>query len=85
MLVDPNTIGISGLLVVLILLVATGRLATWREVKEKNDRIALLEATLKTRDHQLTLVLSEAMTTISPVLRAMRDAVQSESEEDAPT
>jgi hypothetical protein len=54
---------------------------TGRELREKNQRIQALEATLRTRDHQLSLVLTETMTTISPVLKAMRAAVESEESE----
>lgn len=78
---DPNAIGTGGLLVILFLLLATGRLATWPEIREKNRRIELLEKQVETKDRQLSIVLTESMTVVSPVLRAMRDAVQAESEE----
>lgn len=77
-----NSAGIVGLLAFTFWLLATGRLCTGRELREKNQRITALESTLRTRDHQLSLVLTEAMTTISPVLKAMRAAVDAEPEED---
>lgn len=78
---DPNNVGIAGLLVVLFLMLATGRLATRSEIREKNERIRLLEKRLDARDRQLSIVLTESMTVVSPVLRAMRDAVQADPEE----
>ena len=74
-------LGVVGLTCGLFWMLATGRLATGRELREKNQRIQALEATLRTRDHQLSLVLTETMTTISPVLKAMRAAVESEESE----
>lgn len=73
-------VGVIGLTCVLFWMLATGKLCTGRELREKNARIELLEATVKVRDHQLTLVLNEAMTTISPVLKAMRAAVDAEED-----
>lgn len=73
-------LGVIGLTCVLFWMLATGRLCTGRELREKDTRIERLEATLKIRDHQLSLVLNEAMTTISPVLRAMRSAVDADEE-----
>lgn len=71
-------VGVSSLVIGLFWMLATGRLCTGRELREKNARIAALEGTLRTRDQQLSLVLNEAMTTISPVLKAMRAAVDAE-------
>ena len=76
-----DQIGTAGLVVLLFLMLATGRLATSREIREKDRRIDVLENRLNTRDRQLTIILTESMTVISPVLRAMRDAVQAEPEE----
>jgi hypothetical protein len=73
-------VGVIGLTCGLFWMLATGRLAVGRELREKNERIVALEATLKVRDHQLSLVLSEAMTTISPVLKAMRAAIDADEE-----
>lgn len=73
-----NSAGIVGLLGLTYLMLARGNLCTGRELREKNARIDKLEDSLKTRDHQLSLVLTEAMTTISPVLRAMRAAADAE-------
>lgn len=73
-----NGAGVAGLLVLTFWMLSTGRLCTGRELREKNARIDALEGALKNRDHQLALVLTEAMTTINPVLRAMRDAAAAE-------
>lgn len=69
---------VLALLVLTFWMLTTGKLCTGRELREKNQRIAALESTLKTRDHQLSLVLTESMTTISPVLKAMRAAAEAE-------
>lgn len=73
-----NGAGVAGLLVFTFWMLATGRLCTGRELAEKNKRIAALEGSLKERDYQLSLVLTETMTTINPVLKAMRDAADAE-------
>lgn len=75
-----NGVGVVALLVLTFWMLTTGKLCTGRELSEKNARIAALEGTLRVRDHQLTLVLTEAMTTISPVLKAMRAAADAEEE-----
>ena len=91
---DPVLSGrvtLSGVVALLLFLLASmvyglwkalssGGLCTGRELREKNQRIAYLEAALRTRDHQLSLVLTEAMTTINPVLKAMRSAVDADGE-----
>lgn len=61
---------------------SSGALATSRELAEKDKRIALQDRMLSNRDHQLSLILTEAMTTISPVLKAMRAAADSDEESD---
>lgn len=68
-------IGYTGLL---FWMLATGRLCTGRELREKNARIDAQAKTITTQARQLTLVLTEAMGTISPVLKAMRAAVDAE-------
>lgn len=68
-------VGYTGLL---FWMLATGRLCTGRELREKNQRINAQAEALRTRDRQLSLVLTEAMATISPVLRAMRAAADAE-------
>lgn len=73
-------LGVVGLTCVLFWMLATGRLATGRELREKNATIERLEETVRVQRHQLTLVLNEAMTTISPVLRAMRAAVDADDD-----
>jgi hypothetical protein len=73
-----NGIGVVGLSVLFVWALMRGWIGTGRELREKEQRISALEATLRVRDHQLTLVLTEAMTVISPVLRALRDAKDAE-------
>lgn len=75
-----NGIGVVGVVLVVFWGLMVGRLCTGRELHEKNQRIDALEATLRTRDHQLSLVLTEAMTTISPVLKALRAAREAEDQ-----
>jgi len=77
---NPNVIGVGGLLVILFVMLATGRLATSREIHEKNRRIEILEAMVKTKDHQLTIILTEAMTVLSPTLRALRGAAEADDD-----
>lgn len=52
-----NGIGVTGLLVWLFWMLATGRLATARELAEKDKRIAALHEALQNRDDQLTEAL----------------------------
>lgn len=73
-----NGVGVVGIVFLVFWGLMTGRICTGRELQEKNRRIDALEQTLKTRDHQLSLVLTESMETLSPVLKAMRNAVDSE-------
>jgi len=40
------------------ILLATGKICTGRELREKNDRITTLEATIATRDAQLNQLVS---------------------------
>lgn len=82
-MLDPNSIGVAGLLVVLFYMIATGKLATPRELREKNQRIKTQDATIKTLQNQLSLVLTESMTTLSPVLKAMRAAAEAVGDEEA--
>ena len=77
-------LSLIGMVVGLWKALSSGRLCTGRELREKNSRIHLLETMVKTRDHQLSLVLTEAMTTISPVLKAMRAAVEADGEGNRP-
>ena len=59
----------------------TGNLATGRELREKDARIAAQAKTIDRLEHQLNLVLTEAMTTINPVLRALRAAHDAQESE----
>jgi hypothetical protein len=52
-----NGIGVTGLLVWLFWMLATGRLATARELAEKDKRIDALSKALEQRDGQLTEAL----------------------------
>lgn len=60
----------------------SGAICTSREIREKDARIDAQARTITTLEHQLTLVLTEAMTTLSPVLRAMRAAAEAEELND---
>lgn len=73
-----NGAGVVGVVLLVFWALLTGRLCTGRELREKNQELASLRDTLRTRDHQLSLILNEAMTTINPVLKAMRAAVDAE-------
>lgn len=89
--VPPGVMNPAGVISILILTLVgmvyglwkalqTGNLCTGRELREKDARINAQSATIKTLEHQLSLVLTEAMTTISPVLRAMRAAANADDE-----
>lgn len=73
-----NGVGAVGVVLLVFWGLMTGRICTGRELREKNQRIDALEETLRTRDHQLSLVLTEAMTVISPILQVMRAARDAE-------
>lgn len=64
-------VGYTGLL---FWMLSTGRLAVGRELREKDARIVALEAMVTTRDQQITLMLSEALPTVSTVLSALHQA-----------
>ena len=61
-----------------------GTLITSREAKEKDARIAAQTRTITTLENQVTLMLTETLTAVIPVLKAMRKAAQAEAEEDDP-
>jgi len=71
-----NGIGVVGLVVLLFWMLATGRLATARELREKDRRIAFLEKALTERDKQLSLVMSESIPVTSTVLNALHHALE---------
>lgn len=83
--------GVIGLLVVALISMVyglwkalqTGNLGVGRELREKEARIGRLEKMVETRDHQLSTVLNETMTTLNPVLKAMRMAVDADNEDVA--
>lgn len=52
-----NAVGVTGLLVWLFWMLATGRLVTRREADEKDRRVTALHEALKNRDEQLTEAL----------------------------
>jgi hypothetical protein len=64
-------IGYTGLL---FWMLATGRIAVGRELREKNGRIEALETMVTTRDEQITLMLRETLPTVSTVLAALHEA-----------
>ena len=71
-----NGVGTAGLLVLLFWMLATGRLCTGRELREKNDRIAVLEKMIETRDAQHSLMLTETMPAVTNVLTALHEAAE---------
>lgn len=74
-----NGIGVVGLIVLLFWMLATGRLATARELREKDRRIAFLERALTERDKQLSLVMGESIPVTSTVLNALHHALEGEA------
>ena len=74
-----NQVGVVGLFVGLFWMLATGRLCTARELREKNQRIEALETMVSTRDQQISLMLSEALPTVSTVLAALHNAAEEKS------
>jgi hypothetical protein len=64
-------IGYTGLL---FWMLATGRLCTGRELRDKNGRVQALEKMVTTRDEQINLMLRETLPTVSSVLSALHEA-----------
>jgi hypothetical protein len=70
--------GVSGLLVGLFWMLATGRLATGRELREKDKRITTLEKLVETRDAQLSMVLKETLPKTNVLMSALYKAAEIE-------
>ena len=65
-----------GLTVLLFWMLATGRLCTGRELREKNGSISKLEKLVETRDEQISLMLSETLPAVTNVLTALHQAAE---------
>lgn len=70
-----NGVGVAALLVVLFWMLATGRLATRRELREKNERIVTLETAVRTRDEQVDAALA-VLPEVADVLRKFHVAAE---------
>lgn len=70
-----NGVGVVALLVGLFWMLATGRLATGRELKEKSERIAALEAQVRNRDEQVDVALA-VLPEVADVLRKFHVAAE---------
>ena len=57
-------------------MVFTGRAATGRELKEKNERIDFLQTALSERDRQVSLLMGETVPVTSTVLSALHRALE---------
>lgn len=55
-------------------LLATGRLCTGRELREKDKRIQTYEKALNVRDEQITAVLTEYLPAANSVMQALHRA-----------
>jgi hypothetical protein len=75
-----NGIGVVGLILLFGWLLATGRLATGRELREKDRRINALEKALDTRDQQLMTVF-EALPKIARAMGGIHNAVEAVTDE----
>lgn len=70
-----NGVGVAALLVGLFWMLATRRLATGRELTEKEQRIAALEAALRTRDEQVDAALA-VLPEVADVLKKFHVAAE---------
>jgi hypothetical protein len=69
-----NFAGVTGLLAWLFWMLSTGRLATGRELREKDKRIEAQAEALRVRDEQLNSVLLEYLPGANAIMRALHDA-----------
>lgn len=81
-----NGVGVAALLVGLFWMLATGRLCTGRELREQekriveqSERIAVLEAQVRTRDEQVDLALA-VLPEVAGVLRKFHVAAEESRE-----
>lgn len=76
-MLDPlilNGVGVVGVLVWLVWMLGTGRLATGRELTEAHKEIKALRASLGVRDAQLNRVLDEYLPAANSVMTALHNA-----------
>jgi biopolymer transport protein ExbB/TolQ len=69
-----NGVGVVGCLVWLFWMLSTGRLATGRELREKDKTIAAQAKSLEDRDRQLAKVLDEYLPGANAVMQALHQA-----------
>jgi hypothetical protein len=69
-----NGVGVVGLLVLLFWMLATGRLCTGRELRDKDARIAAQVQIIEELTEQNRMMLNETIPTITSVLLALREA-----------
>lgn len=69
-----NGVGVVGCLVWLFWMLSTGRLATGRELREKDKRIEAQAEALKVRDEQISAVLLEYLPGANAIMRALHEA-----------
>jgi len=80
-LLGVNVTGLASALGLLFWLLSTGRLATGRELGEKQDEIRALKQALEVRDRQLDSVLREYLPAANSVMKALHQAgVRQEAE-----
>lgn len=71
-----NGVGVVGAVVWLGWMLGTGRLATGRELREKNQRIEFLQTALEQRDRQVNMLMGESIPVTSTVLNALHRALE---------
>lgn len=76
-----NGVGVVGVVLVVGWMLATGRLATGRELREKNARIKALEEVLETRDGQLDLAV-QTLPMIAAAMQGVHKAAEEATAED---
>lgn len=73
-----NGSGVVGLLVILFWMLASGRLATGREIREKNQRIEYLQATNAELLKQNGVLLRASVPATNAVMNALHQALENE-------
>lgn len=71
-------LGTVALVVVLFWMLATGRLATGRELREKNEEIQFLRAANESLTKQNGLMLRESVPATNAVMSALHQALENE-------
>lgn len=76
-----NGVGVVGILIVVFWALLSGRLATGRELREKDRRIATLEEALDDRDRQMAAILNQVLPTTNQLLRGIHEAAEEARDE----